>query len=65
MRLQVYDVIAGKILVSGSVDQTMKIWEVDMSYCQRTLDDHMDVITVIKLHVRVVVTVCLPYRHCL
>ena len=44
--------IAGEIVVSGSVDKSMKIWTVATSVCQRTLEEHEDVITVIKIHVR-------------
>ena len=46
------DVIVGEIVVSGSVDQTMKMWDANSGFCQRTIDDHMDVITIIKIYVR-------------
>ena len=52
IKMVIMMMIAGEIVVSGSVDKSMKIWTVDTSVCQRTLEEHEDVITVIKIHVR-------------
>lgn len=41
----------GRVIVSGSDDFTLKIWNIHSSQCKSTLLDHTDTISAIKISV--------------
>jgi WD40 repeat protein len=55
----------GVLLVSGSSDNSVRIWDLETHECSHVLENHSDEVTCVKIKVQLCMSMCMSWLACL